>query len=167
MIKKTTKRARPARQGAGPKPLVFLGGTCGTTTWRNQFVTELEARRVRYFNPQLPPEVEWSSRHAAQEKRRLASASIVVMVITNHTTGMVSLLETCELLTSLNLDASDSRTLLVNVAAPRAPRAGTRPSERSKDRNRAIEFLRQRQAPPRTVFLDSVDEVLSALLQRV
>lgn len=167
MTRKTAKLAKAARRPARAKPLIFLGGTCGATTWRDQFISQLDAQRARYFNPQLAPGVEWKSQDAAREKRFLKKADIVVMVITNHTTGMVSLLETCELLTKFNLDASDDRVMLAHVASPRPPRAGARASERSKDRLRAIEFLRQRQAPPRTVFLDSVDDVLSELLKRI
>lgn len=37
------------------KPHVFLGGTCGNSTWRDELIPKLEASGISFFNPQLPP----------------------------------------------------------------------------------------------------------------
>ena len=37
------------------KVKVFLGGTCGTSTWRKELIPMLDPERVEYFDPQLPP----------------------------------------------------------------------------------------------------------------
>jgi hypothetical protein len=145
------------------KERVFLGGTCGETTWRKPFISLLEKAGTPYFNPQLAKGVEWKTEHAVREKSELLKATIVVMVITNDTTGIVSLLELSELFTKFNL-SSNKKSLLAHVESP--GRAGARDST-GKDRLRAIEFLKQRIDPPRTLLLGSEKEVLDALKQRL
>ena len=30
---------------------IFLGGTCADTTWREEFIKEIEGSGIEYFNP--------------------------------------------------------------------------------------------------------------------
>lgn len=165
MTRTPKKSSRPARKPAARASAehVFLGGTCGETTWRKSFIALLEKNGIPYFNPQLAKGVEWKSEHAVREKKELLRATIVVMVITNDTTGIVSLLELSELFTKFNA-SSNRKTLIAYVEGPE--RAMAKEST-GKDRLRAIEFLKQRIDPPRTLLLTSEKEVLAALKQRL
>ena len=40
------------------EPRVFLGGTCGTSVWRQQVIAVLKAQQLSFFNPQKG-EGEW------------------------------------------------------------------------------------------------------------
>ena len=163
---RTLSKPRSATASA-EKEFVFLAGTCGRTIWRKPFIALLEETGTPYFDPQLPSGVEWEAKHAARERRELLRASIVVMVVTGSTTGIVSLLELCELLTRFNLDNSEEKVLLAHVAAPKRG-SGSRPLTRAQqDRLRAIEFLKQRIKPPRTLVMGSVDDVLEELTRRL
>jgi hypothetical protein len=161
-------RNRAASRGLETKnKFVFLGGTCGNSDWRKPFITLLEETGTPYFDPQLPSDVEWTAKHASKEKQQLSRASIVVIMITNATTGIVSLLEFCELLTTINADASSQKVLLAYIEEPKEAKAAGSQSIADKDRRRAIEFLRQRVQPPRTVVLNSADDLLREMALHV
>jgi len=36
------------------KVKIFLGGTCATSTWREELMTKLNTERVEAFNPVVP-----------------------------------------------------------------------------------------------------------------
>ncbi len=66
----------------------FLGGTCATSTWRNQLIPMLDAA-VPYFDPQLGPG-EWNDEAAALEDACKAEAKVMVFVISPEGLGTYS-----------------------------------------------------------------------------
>lgn len=72
------------------KPTVGLFGTCGNSKWREPFIALYDSMNVPYFNPQVP---NWNSELAAKEAEHLATDPIVLIPITNETSGIGSLAE--------------------------------------------------------------------------
>lgn len=70
---------------------IFLGGSCGSTTWREDIaIPMLRKQGISYFNPQLP---EWSMRYIPLEAAVKDSCSLLLYVITPDTRGITSMLE--------------------------------------------------------------------------
>ncbi|MEM9213111.1 MAG: nucleoside 2-deoxyribosyltransferase domain-containing protein [Cyanobacteria bacterium P01_F01_bin.150] len=75
------------------KSNVFLGGACGTTTWRQDIaIPALEAAGLSYFNPQLGVG-EWTEECEYIEQQAKEEASILLFVINGQTRGVASLAE--------------------------------------------------------------------------
>ena len=78
--------------------MVFLGGTCGTSTWRREIaIPLLEAAGVEYYDPQLGLG-EWTTACEAAEMRAKAEASVQLFVISGETRGVASIGEAAYLL---------------------------------------------------------------------
>ncbi|MBL7825125.1 MAG: nucleoside 2-deoxyribosyltransferase domain-containing protein [Saprospiraceae bacterium] len=70
---------------------IFLGGTCGKTTWRTEIaIPILEAAGLPYFNPQLP-EGGWTPEYQYVEMEVKDRAEIWLFVITADTRGIASI----------------------------------------------------------------------------
>jgi hypothetical protein len=77
---------------------VFLGGTCGTTTWRTDIaIPALEAAGVTYHNPQLGAG-EWTPAHEILDINAKAEATVLLFVIGEATRGVASVAEVSYLL---------------------------------------------------------------------
>ena len=75
------------------KSNVFLGGACGTTTWRqNTAIPLLEAAGLSYFNPQLGVG-EWTEECEFIEQQAKEEADILLFVVNHQTRGVASLAE--------------------------------------------------------------------------
>lgn len=75
------------------KSNVFLGGACGTTTWRQDIaIPLLEAAGLSYFNPQLGVG-EWTEECEAIEQCAKDEADILLFVVNGKTRGVASLAE--------------------------------------------------------------------------
>lgn len=78
------------------KSTIGLFGTCGSSTWRQEFVEHCKLNKISFYNPQLG-EGEWNpdfaNEYVQQEHFHLANDDIVVFAITNETTAPVSLSE--------------------------------------------------------------------------
>lgn len=76
-----------------PKPFVFLGGACGTTSWRtDQAIPELEKRGINYFNPQVPNN-QWSPELMQAEFDAREKATCLLFVFDPATRGIVTFVE--------------------------------------------------------------------------
>ena len=70
---------------------VFLGGTCGASTWREDIaIPAFRKRGISYYNPQMP---EWSTRYIPLEAAVKDSCRLLLYVITGDTRGVTSMLE--------------------------------------------------------------------------
>ncbi len=78
------------------KSTIGLFGTCGSSTWRQQFVQHCQNNDISFYNPQLG-EGEWNpdfaNDYVRAEHFHLANDDIVVFAITNETIASVSLSE--------------------------------------------------------------------------
>jgi hypothetical protein len=66
---------------------VFLGGTCSTSTWRDELIPKLE---IDYFNPVVD---DWNSESRANEIRERQECDIVLYVLTPQMTGVYAIAE--------------------------------------------------------------------------
>lgn len=73
------------------KITIGLFGTCGGSTWRDQFMAVYDARGISYFNPQVD---NWTPEMADIEAQHLVEDDIILFPVTGETTGLGSLAET-------------------------------------------------------------------------
>lgn len=71
---------------------IGLFGTCGSSTWRTDFIKRYEQLGIAFFNPQLP-EGTWTPGCVAEENTHLATDAVILFPVTNETTGQGSLAE--------------------------------------------------------------------------
>ena len=77
---------------------VFLGGTCGNTTWRKEIaIPALAAAGITYFNPQLGLG-EWTEACEAAELKAKDEAEVLLFVIVEEARGVASVVEVAYLL---------------------------------------------------------------------
>jgi len=69
------------------KPLVFLGGTCATSTWRDQIIPQLN---IDYFDPRVE---EWNDIAYQAELDARKNADYCVYVLTPEMKGVYSVAE--------------------------------------------------------------------------
>jgi raw len=79
-------------------PQVFLGGTCGATTWRQKIaIPALEAAQITYYNPQLGIG-EWTESCEVLEQVAKAEAEVLLFNVGGEARGVASLAEVAYLL---------------------------------------------------------------------
>jgi hypothetical protein len=71
-------------------PRVFLGGTCGTSTWRNELIPIIESYGVDYFNPVVE---NWTEECYQRELDERAKDMVLVYALTNEMEGVYSIAE--------------------------------------------------------------------------
>jgi hypothetical protein len=80
------------------KKQVFLGGACGTTTWRRDVaIPVLEAASVSYYDPQLGVG-EWTAADEARDMLAKDEAEVLLFVISGATRGVAGVAEVAYLL---------------------------------------------------------------------
>lgn len=79
---------------------VFLGGACGTTTWRQETaIPLLDAAGISFHNPQLGVG-EWTEAHEVEDMRAKAAAEVLLFVISEETRAVASVAEVAYLIAS-------------------------------------------------------------------
>jgi hypothetical protein len=72
---------------------VFLGGACGTTTWRSEIaIPLLREAEVEFYNPQLP-DGAWTPDHQYVEMEAKAKALVWLFVLNEQTRGVAAAAE--------------------------------------------------------------------------
>ena len=69
------------------KTIVFLGGTCNESTWREDLIPNLE---IDYFNPVVD---DWTPECMKEEEKQRKECDYVLYVITPKMTGVYSIAE--------------------------------------------------------------------------
>lgn len=70
--------------------MVFLGGTCNESTWRDKLIKML---KVDYFNPVVP---DWTPTAQEKERKMRESCTYCLYVITPKMTGLYSIFEVAD-----------------------------------------------------------------------
>lgn len=73
------------------KVSVFLGGTCGESTWRKELIPMLD-EHIEYFDPQLPPGA-WNEEAQKVEDYHRETDDVIVYGITPEGEGFYSFVE--------------------------------------------------------------------------
>ncbi|MBM3735833.1 MAG: hypothetical protein FJW39_08615 [Acidobacteria bacterium] len=82
----------------GPVPQVFLGGSCGSTTWRRDVaIPILRQAGVTYYDPQLPPGT-WTEADEVRDVQAKAAARVLLFVVSGETRAVASLCEVAYLI---------------------------------------------------------------------
>lgn len=72
------------------KVKVFLGGTCASSTWRDELLRRLDEDRIETFNPVVP---NWTKECQIEEDYHRKNDDICLYVITPEGTGFYSFVE--------------------------------------------------------------------------
>jgi hypothetical protein len=92
---------------------IGLFGTCGGSTWRNDFMKEYDKKKISYFNPQVE---KWDESMAVKEAEHLSEDEIILFPITSETYGMGSLAETgFSILQAINLEKNRDFVVLIDA----------------------------------------------------
>lgn len=71
--------------------VIFLGGTCNESTWRDELIPMLEGAGIEYFNPVVD---DWTPDFIAIENQiKSKQDTIELYVITSQMTGVYSIAE--------------------------------------------------------------------------
>lgn len=70
--------------------VVFLGGSCGDTTWRNKLIPKLESVGVKYFNPVVE---DWNEEAQKAEDDAIKHSDTILFLISPRTSSTYSLYE--------------------------------------------------------------------------
>jgi hypothetical protein len=93
------------------KPTIGLFGTCGNSTWRQQFMEIYNQYGIEYFNPQKD---NWSPEDAIDEAKHLANDEIILFPVTSETYATGSLAEVgFSILQAIKLD--DRREFIIMI----------------------------------------------------
>ena len=85
---------------------VFLGGSCGDTTWRTDLIPHLEQKNIDYFNPVVE---DWNDEAFKKEQEEKAYAATLLFVLSPRTANVYSIAE------MVNLIRDERRVIVVFV----------------------------------------------------
>ena len=92
------------------KVKVFLGGTCASSTWREELQCKLDSERIETFNPVVP---NWTPECQAEEDYHRENDDICLYVITPEGEGFYSFVE----VTDVSNKRPDSTVLCILTEA--------------------------------------------------
>ncbi len=72
---------------------VFLGGTCNSSTWRDELLMMLDSEKVDAFNPVVD---DWNEQAQANEDWHKANDDFCLYVLTPEMTGIYSIFEVAD-----------------------------------------------------------------------
>jgi len=139
---------------------VFLGGACGTTTWRREIaIPLLERAGITYFNPQLGVG-EWSPACEAAEMEAKARAEVLLYVVGDETRAVATIAEV-----AYGLGGRRQVALAVKDIGPESSIDGVVPGKAERDDlNRGRIFIKTMAREAGTpVFADVEGAVLHAI----
>jgi Nucleoside 2-deoxyribosyltransferase like len=85
---------------------VFLGGSCGDTTWRADLIPYLEKNEIEYFNPVVE---DWNDEAFKKEQEEKTYAATLLFVLSPRTENLYSIAE------MVNLIRDERRVIVVFV----------------------------------------------------
>lgn len=145
------------------KLCVGLFGTCGNSTWRNDFIEIYNHEGIAYFNPQVE---DWDPSLAEIEAAHLAEDAVILFPVLAETYGLGSCAEVgFSILNAIKLDNLRDFVLLID---------GKLDEELMQDKAMAKESLRARAlikqhlkklALSNVYLVDSLDEMLEVSVQ--
>jgi len=91
---------------------IGLFGTCGNSTWRNEFIETYKFNDVEFFNPQVN---DWSPELAEVEAEHLANDEIILFPVLAETSGLGSLGEVgFSILQAIKLDSTRNVIVMID-----------------------------------------------------
>lgn len=125
------------------QPTIGLFGTCGKSTWRNDFINEYQKSNINYFNPQLP-EGTWKPSDAQKEAMHLAIDQIILFPVLNSTYGLGSLSEVgFSILNAIRLDHRRNFIILIDKKVNQSLNDPQLATSSNTARNLVLEHLKK------------------------
>jgi len=90
---------------------IGLFGTCGSSTWREDFMRHYDELGISYYNPQVE---NWTPQDAVIEAEHLINDQIILFPVTGETYGTGSLAETGFSILSA-IRANDQRYVIIYI----------------------------------------------------
>lgn len=97
---------------------IGLFGTCGGSSWREEFMNKYQELNIQFYNPQVD---DWKPELAEIEAEHLVNDDIILFPVTNETYGIGSLAETgFSIMQTINANKNRSVVIMVDkeVAEP-------------------------------------------------
>ena len=145
-------------------PDVFLGGTCGSSTWRRDIaIPILEDAHITYYDPQYPGDLyDTTSGAMATEDEIKFQCPYLLMVISGDTRGTATVTETVEFICfsyPVYIFVEDMHPNVMISGMPLLPRD-------IRDANRQRAFLRRIRDRrwPELPFYDSIEDAVRAIV---
>lgn len=143
----------------GYTPKVFLGGTCGESTWRETLLTDGPVR-FDYYNPVVP---NWTPEVQQQELAERLDADYVLYVITPEQKGFYAIAELTE-----DAIKRPQQTVVVFLGAPSVSEDNPGPGLRfDKAQWASIEMIEALLKRNRATVLESLDGAREYLNSKV
>ena len=135
---------------------VFLGGACGTSTWRNAVTPSLLNAKKTFYNPQVPAN-EWHEGLVEEELQHKNTCSVLLFVIGRETRAVASIAEA-----AFYIGAGRH---VVLVLQPYPETLNT--IEESQDLNRGRSFLRKLAEASNINIFDSPADAIKHIISVV
>ena len=139
---------------------VFLGGSCGETTWREDTaIPLLKANSLTYYNPQVDTD-QWNIRKISEESSIKEISKFMLFVIAKDSPSIASMTEAAFLIGSgnnLHLVIED-----LEITENQIPYEMTAQSQ--KDNKRARSYIRDTARGNKVPVFATVNEAISAIL---
>ncbi len=143
---------------------IGLFGTCGGSTWRNEFISKYTELGIPYFNPQVD---DWKPELAEIEAEHLVNDEIILFPVTNETFGTGSLAETgFSIMQAIN--SNDNRSVVIMVDKDLKDELKVADSVASKESTRARALVKahlKKVNKPNVYIVDSLSEMLEVSLK--
>jgi hypothetical protein len=138
---------------------IGLFGTCGGSTWRDQFMAVYDARGISYFNPQVD---DWTPEMADIEAQHLVEDEIILFPVTGETAGLGSLAETG--FSMFQAMKTNMNRYFVFMVEPECDPARVTDPVLAKESRRARALVRahlRKNTHPNVFVCDTLDQMLS------
>ena len=144
---------------------VGLFGTCGTSTWRDNFIAEYTMACIPFFNPLVP---DWNPSYADIEAQHLVEDEIILFPVTDETYGAGSLAEVGFSIAQA-IRSNDERFVVIYVA-PKVNEALEAEIGLAKESNRAraltlAHLKKQKHKYPNVYIVDSLNKMLEVSIK--
>merc|ERR1712038_753294 len=144
---------------------VFLGGTCGQSTWRKDIaIPHLQSSGVTFFNPQQD---DWHQGMIQMERKAIETSKVLLFVIKNDTRGIVSLMEVVYYAGRIHKNNLGQKLVVALEKGPPDPSNKLiDPSEYSSlssGRNRTRELLEKLNVPVFSSLVNALQETVRIL----
>jgi hypothetical protein len=140
------------------KLCIGLFGTCGNSTWRNEFISKYDTLGINFFNPQKD---DWTPEDAQIEADHLADDSLILFPVLSETYGLGSLAETgFSVAQAMRIDDRRDFVILID-SKPDDELASDAALFKESTRNRALVKAHLRKLKlPNVYVIDTLDEML-------
>lgn len=89
----TSSKIAPRHHSKHSIRRIFLGGACGSTTWRQALIPVLESKGIEYYNPQVPDGTWHAGLMAEELYEKEVMCDTLLFVIGSETRGIASMVE--------------------------------------------------------------------------